>query len=341
MNAFCRKFLGQYGVAVVLCALLALGIFVLQKKQVLPTGRQAELLSYTTTIQGSQRTYFLHVPPVLKADPAPFVIVLHGGPGTARQIMETTAWAEKADIEGFLAAFPEGSPRYPEATSDMGRAQEWNSGDGVTGASQRNIDDTAFIASVIDEVSARFKVDPKRIYITGFSNGASLTFKLGLELSEKVAAVAPVAGALWAKGPNLKSPVSLLTIVGSADAPPARAGKKVTQGDPIKTAIRLASIAQSETFEGPSPVQNPTSLWAELLQCPKGSAVHEEKGVRVVRYSPCRNGSEVVAYVLSDLGHVYPNGTNAQQQASSYEGVRAFNATDVIWEFFQGHKKSY
>ena len=70
----------------------------------------------------------------------------------------------------------------------------WNDGSGRGTIGVEHVDDLGFISAMIDFLEARYSADPARIYCTGFSNGASMTFSVGLNLSDRIAAIAPVAG---------------------------------------------------------------------------------------------------------------------------------------------------
>ncbi len=170
-------------------------------------------------VGGLDRRYLVHVPPgVHGRKPLPVVIMFHGGGGTARGAMRETDWTLKADREGFLAVFPEALPPDPAKPSQFRlNGQIWNDGSGRFHAGRRKTPDVAFVNAMIDDLAARFNVDPRRVYATGFSNGASMAFRVGIELSTRLAAVAPVAGALWIEQPRLERPVSLFYITGDAD----------------------------------------------------------------------------------------------------------------------------
>src|SRR5262245_25377092 len=139
------------------------------------------------TVDGVQRSYRLHVPSGLDAArAAPLVLVFHGGGGTPEQIERESRFSELADRAGFVVAYPEGHRR------------SWNDGRGsdAVAAQRDGVDDVAFVRALIDAVSAQRRIDAKRIYATGISNGAMMSHRVGLALSPRIAAIAPVAGGL-------------------------------------------------------------------------------------------------------------------------------------------------
>src|SRR5260221_564174 len=70
---------------------------------------------------------------------------------------------------------------------------------------------------LLDELPRRLLVDADRIFVTGFSNGASMTFRLGAELSDRIAAIAPVAGHYWPTASTPARPVPTLFLIGDHD----------------------------------------------------------------------------------------------------------------------------
>jgi polyhydroxybutyrate depolymerase len=183
--------------------------------------KHAEPGSHTLaiTVNGLERTYIVHVPATYRPQtPLPLVIMLHGGGGTARAAMWVTGWAVKADKEGFLAVFPNAMARDPARRSSFaGNPQLWNDGSDGFYRGRKAPDDVGFIAAMLDDLAARFTVDERQVFLTGFSNGASMSFRVGAELSDRIAATAPVAGALWFGPPKFRHPVSMCYITGTAD----------------------------------------------------------------------------------------------------------------------------
>ena len=165
------------------------------------------------------RHYTVHVPPGYNGKTSvPVVIMLHGGGGTGKAAATETGWGAKADKAGFLAVFPDAMPPDPTKPSRFrGNPQLWNDGSDRFYPGQKAPDDIGFVNAMLDEMIARFAVDQRQIFVTGFSNGASMSFRIGAELSNRIAAIAPVAGALWLEPLRLERPVSMIYITGTAD----------------------------------------------------------------------------------------------------------------------------
>ena len=143
----------------------------------------------TLKVGDLDRHFIVHVPPGFDAkQKLAVVIMLHGAGGTGQGAISMTNWDQKADRENFIAVFPDGVPANPKrAPAFLSNPQLWNdeSGRNARAGFQSN-NDVGFISQIIDDLESRFDSDPKRIYVTGFSNGASMTFTIGVELSDKL-----------------------------------------------------------------------------------------------------------------------------------------------------------
>src|SRR3954469_13705971 len=117
---------------------------------------------------GLDRSYLLHVP--TNPGPLPLVMMLHGAGGSAEFAADETGWSRLADVERFAVVYPEGGPVKPhKAPKFLTNPQEWND---VSGRGRH--DDVGFLLAVLDDLQSH--IDPARVYVTGFSNGAGMTF---------------------------------------------------------------------------------------------------------------------------------------------------------------------
>ena len=117
-----------------------------------------------------------------------------------------------ADSENFVLV-------YPQALLEDGETN-WNTlRDGEI--SKLSADDIGFVASMIDTLAATYQVDTTRVYATGYSNGGGMSYALACQLSDKIAAVAPVSGLMPIDGAaypcSPSHPTSVLIINGTAD----------------------------------------------------------------------------------------------------------------------------
>src|SRR5262249_54917067 len=160
-------------------------------------------------VDGRARRYLVHEPAEGTA-PRPLVIVLHGGGGSAQQAERGSDFDEVADRNGFVVVYPDSLGGY------------WNDGRGVSfmRAQRDNIDDVKFIRAMVDQIAQENKIDRRRVFATGLSNGGLMSHRLAAEASDMIAAIAPVAGGMApsiAEAFNPRQPVSILIIQGEAD----------------------------------------------------------------------------------------------------------------------------
>jgi len=283
---------------------------------------------YAVRVDELDRRYVVHVPARYDGiAPTPLVIILHGEGSTATNCMRETGWAIKSDLAGFLAAFPEAmTPDPTKPARYFGNPQTWNDGSGRFTRGLEEVDDIGFIEAMLDDMRDQYNVDKRRVYVTGFSNGASMAFQLGVELSDRIAAIAPVAGYLWLKNPKLENPVSVLYIVGTADPlVPLKGGEVRLPGGRVETR---------------PPVTGSPAGWAKALGCPlEPKPLRTKEGVSAVVYGPGREGSEVVFYTVEGLGHTWPGGKRLLPERIAGPTTDKLRANDVIWEFFHKHVK--
>jgi len=268
-------------------------------------------------VLGVDRNYLLYKPRSYKvAKTSAAVIVLHGGGESARYMINETGWIEKADNEGFLVIFPEGT--YPDAAKLPGfkeNQKTWRDGaERFYHHEQQGINDIAFIDAIITELIRNRKVSPERVFVTGFSNGASMALRLGVELSARIKAIAPVAGGLWLDNPVLQKPVSLIYISGTKDSLPSET--TVTFGTGTKYVK--------------APNANIGSTWASMLACKKNVLHTNTEVVGWIHWSECEGNAEILLYSVKNIGHVWP------KEGRVTNGItETFDATDVIWDFFE------
>ncbi|MBB5868831.1 polyhydroxybutyrate depolymerase [Allocatelliglobosispora scoriae] len=268
--------------------------------------------SHSITVDDRERTFGLYAPRSLPSGSAvPLVVMLHGGFGTGAQAQEAYGWDEEADRGGFVVAYPDG----------LNRA--WAVGAGCCGQPGRQaVDDVAFVEAVVAAVGRLTPIDPARVYATGMSNGALLSYRLACD-SRLFAAIAPVAGTqLGDCAPP--APVSVLHVHGGADANVA------FDGSPG------AGVAK---IDGP-PVPEVLAGWRAIGEC--GEPVVTVDGEVTTSSSQCANGREVELVLVAGAGHQWP-GSRPKTAVEKLLGLDppsdALDATAVIWRFFAAHPR--
>ena len=146
--------------------------------------------------------------------PAPLVIGFHGGAGNAEGYISNSQLLAKGTQAGFVVVCPQGTPIQLRLPGDH---RVWNSGPEYEAASG-GADDVLFARQLIAEAGKIHAIDPARIFLTGFSNGAQMAYRLALELSNRIAAIAPMSGGRLAGGERPSRPVPVMHFHGAADS---------------------------------------------------------------------------------------------------------------------------
>jgi polyhydroxybutyrate depolymerase len=284
---------------------------------------------------GRRRTAVIFIPNTgqVPANGWSLVMMLHGAGGSAKNVIESTGWAELGDNERFVTIFPNGTPRNEKrAERFVGNPQTWNSGGkqslaaGESSATAKNIDDVGFLGALLDRVRREMKIDPRGIYIAGHSNGAGMAYRFAFERSDIVAAVGVVAGHFFLEPKPLTHPVSLIQIVGDKDPFTPMSG-----GD-VSIAGRTATL--------PPALQGPSS-WATMLGLgPEPTVAQDDEKLRIQKWGPSKNGAEVRSIIIKGHGHAYPSPMDKFHPSLLFgPTVRKLNATERMWEFFREHPK--
>lgn len=272
----------------------------------------------TLTVGGAAREYLLFVPP--GGGPQPLVVFLHGAGGTAAWADGETGWSAHAAREGFALALPEGTAPHPDRPPKfLTNPRRWNDG---SGNSVGDADDVAFLAAVLDDAPARAPIDAARVYLSGFSNGAGMTFRAAAKLAARFAAVAPVAGLCWLPDPKPARPVPTLYLVGASDPLiPLRGGD--VRSPWLHRIVRRPPVAES------------LERWAAGLGC--GVVPHLESDADGVRVEAYPGAVEFRTVVVEGLGHHWPGGKGQLTEKIGGKPSDKLDATAEVWRFFRRH----
>jgi polyhydroxybutyrate depolymerase len=170
---------------------------------------QAGVNDRTVELDGVDREYIVYVPPNVSR-PAPVVFMFHGSSGTGRQFLNSSGWREQADREGFVAVFPTGL-RYLVLESGR-RVTKWNDFTLAAEIDGEPADDVGFVDLMLADLTDELPIDTRRIYASGFSNGASFAARLTVDRSTVFAAAAYSGGGLDGAHPVLRSVPTSVTV---------------------------------------------------------------------------------------------------------------------------------
>ncbi len=239
-------------------------------------------------VAGIEREYRLHAPPGYEpGQEVPLVLAFHCSPCDRSDVEQLSGLSAKADEEGFIVVYPQG------------KGSRFRSGD------------VEFIDLLLDEVQSTWGTDPRRVFATGISNGASMAFRAAVDLPGRFAAIAPVSGPLQALGgPQLgrvpTEPLSMVIFTGTSDA-----------------AVDLS-------------VEEDLDELRQELGCAKPS-VQSTRSARpvTVTSTTCPGEVDIRWYSIDGMGHAWPGAT---VDGSTLADPKApIDATEVMWDFFVSH----
>ncbi len=270
---------------------------------------------------GLSRSALLYIPESAGNGPSPLVIVLHGRFGSGGIVERELGFDSLAAEYGFLVAYPNG------------RHRGWN--DGRTDAKSpriqgqdAHVDDVAFLDALIARIEGQYRIDRRRIFLAGHSNGAFMANRYAAERPGTIAAVASVAGTLGlAILPSLhpSEPVSSLDVFGTLDHfIPPEGGEVIQHGGEVLGANALSD------------------WWAKQDGCAPTAYVYPQTfGVFRRSHRGCPAGIGVETISVLGQGHVWPGAPHESVWLTLAAGpeMHMLDATSAVWEFFAGHPK--
>ena len=251
-----------------------------------------------------ERTFLAHVPASLPPKQrVPLVLAFHGVGSNASQMALISKLSEIADREGFVVIYPQG----------LGVVPGWNTGI-VRFAKPKIADDVTFVRRLLKHVKEVARIDPQRVYVTGFSNGGLFAHRLACEMSEQIAAIGAVAA-----------------INAESSCKPTRV-MPVLAFHGLRDNVVLWSGAPEIGVPGP---RQSLADWAGRNGCGAEPVLREEAGeVRCEHWPGCRAGAEVILCVAREGSHTWPGG-----RAPAHMGHTTMDAdaSELMWKFFQRH----
>jgi len=224
------------------------------------------------------------------ADATPLVVMLHGYGDATDGAASLLGLFAASDERGFLLALPEG-------TQDADGQQFWNATDACCDFYGTDVDDSGYLSQVIDTVADGYAVDPRRVFVIGFSNGGFMAHRLACDHADQVAAIVSIAGAQHADSAacDPSRAVSVLQVHGSADQNVRFAGGSL-EGHPYPSVARTVRD------------------WRELDQCSDrpgvtgarldaNASLPRRETARTSWSTGCVDGTEVALWTVEGGGH--------------------------------------
>jgi polyhydroxybutyrate depolymerase len=233
-----------------------------------------------------------------------------------------------ADEAGFIAVYPDGTGRFD------GFLLTWNVGSCCGYARENDVDDVGFVRALLTDLEAFTPVDSRRVYATGLSNGAMMTYRLAAEAPDLVAAIAPVAGAAQAESLDPGHPVPVLHIH-SLDDPRALYDGGLGPPFPLTTS-RVDHV----------PVETVLTQWAANNGCAARPEIDETRESRTggegtphtathLVFPDCADGGDVEHWRLTGAGHVWPGGVPGYLASLLGPSTDVIDANREMWRFFE------
>lgn len=248
----------------------------------------------------------------------PVVLVLHGGAGSADAQRGRTGFDEVARREGFTVVYPEGMP--------WGRDGQhaWNTGY-LLRRQVQGVDDIGFLDALIDALIDRYGADPTRIYMTGGSNGAMMTFVYACKRAHRLAAIAPVVGAMFSFDERPSRPLPILLINASADTE-----VPIDGGMSRNPTVRSAQAVPYKSLE------QTLGFWVDVNRS-EPTPIVEQVGTLTVRtYPAMAGGASTTSVVDAVAGHGWPGTASSRLGITPIQG---FQGAERIWSFFRQHQR--
>jgi polyhydroxybutyrate depolymerase len=279
------------------------------------------------TPDGRTRTYRLHVPRSLpRHRPVPLLVALHGGFGSGRQFATSSDLDRLADEHHFIVVYPDGTPI--RATGALADARVWNGGRCCGPAVAQQVDDVGFISRLVARISRRHDIDPRRVYATGHSNGAIMSYRLACELSDRIVAIGVQAGSLEVDPCAPSRPVSVLHVHGAVDRNIPLSGGR---------GAGLAGIA----FRPP---RDAATTFARLDRCPDTSTTStapDDADVSIETWQPCADGTEVQFVTVAGASHAWMGHPSPRRRSAlTGEPYMRYDSSAAIWSFLAAHPRS-
>ena len=307
----------------------------------------AQSIPESINVGGVTRTYRVYIPRTFRRGDSALIIALHGrgagGPGSAmEQYSELDA---KADQEGFAVAYLDG---LVDATGTL----NWNYYYDFFFTS--GPDDIGFVRSVIDLLKQHLRPNPSRIYVVGTSAGGFMAQRVGVELSDRVAAIGVVEGGLYllspsspASIPNPVAPISVLFLKGDQDPNNQYCGAVF----PTFSVTEASSDQDFGYWTGASGDRceriSPAGPLCESVGVGDAQA-HVTPGTPsslVTKIATgCRRRTEVKLYRLLggvDVWNLSPmNVSGATPFNPDLDRETGVTTNDILWNFFREHPKA-
>ncbi len=221
----------------------------------------------------------------------PLLLLLHGYGSSADMQDRYLGLSTEALRRGYVFAAPNG-------TVSSSRRRFWNASESCCNFESQSIDDVEYLRTLIQDITARYAIDPKRVHVFGHSNGAFMAYRLACDASNSVTAVAGLAGSMR-PNPALcqpQRPVSVLAIHGTDDRVVSYRGGQFSKNGALYPSAEV-TIAHWAQVNGCKPEPVHTTPFGILKLSRKAETT-------AIRYSDCKAGVRTELWKVEGGSHV-------------------------------------
>tara|TARA_B100002052_G_C15809919_1_gene565387 strand:- start:326 stop:1234 length:909 start_codon:yes stop_codon:yes gene_type:complete len=264
--------------------------------------------------EGLERSFLIYVPTNIKEN-APLVVAIHGYTSSAKTLMGYSGINQVADKEGFLVA-------YPQGTKDSRDNNFFNVG--YEFHSDSKVNDVNFIREIVFNLTKDYKLNSKRVFATGMSNGGDMSYLLACTSSDLFTAVAPVAGVMMKDTLENCNPVKKIPIFeihGTKDSISKFEGD-MNNEDKWGAYYDLPSTI--EFWVNKHALSEKETIQLENKNTEDGTTITFE------RYWSDESQREVWFYIVNDGNHTWPGMTGLFSRTANQD----INSAEEIWKFF-------
>lgn len=307
-----------------------------QSPQTKSGSRHGADYSDTVSVDGTMRSYVIHVPPGYDGKQAlPVVLAFHGLGMNATAMYGLTGFTGLSDRKGFIAVFPNAAG---------GRWQ-----DGLSSGT----DDVAFVQAMLAKLSRTMSIDTRRVYACGISNGGYFSQLLALSIPDKIAAAGVVASTLTKGGAAAAGQARAVPIVfflGTDDALlPWGDGRNKDLGK-LGEVLGISALGSIDSplakMGGLYSVPETIGFWTSHNGANGNAYTSREPdkatndGTKVEKDSYGSGNNQVLVYRIIGGGHTWPGALQIKAVSDISGNIsQDIDATELLWEFFKNHSR--
>lgn len=273
---------------------------------------------HSLKVDGVRREFRVHVPPCYDGRSAlPVILAFHGMSANAKLLEKLSELNCTADKYGYIVVYPNGT--------GVGPLRAFKSGASLGKMEKRKPDDVCFVHAILNHLQRTMCIDSQRVYATGLSNGAMMCYRLATEMPDRIAAIAPIGGALGTAACKPAQPVSIMHFHGTCDNVLPFNGPR----DTVLFQQSYHSVPSTiQMFVNAAGCSGPMEIEAI-------DGVADETRVCVQRHVNCENGAEVILVKIVGGGHQWPrHPINLRYLGKATQEI---DANEMMVCFFQRH----